>query len=140
MRIWVVVLVLGACGGSKPATPPPVSNVAPVPPKPEPTPEAAFVPAACVDGDGACFIRNYAGLAGEMCKCKEHDAACAQQANDQLTKWSIEEAKRTTKERQPYPDTIKQATQIMSRYTECMTKAMTPAADPCAGSSAPPTP
>lgn len=138
----MVVVVLGACGGSKPAPPSQVvSNVVPVSTKPEPKqPDPPFVPATCDDGDNPCFLRQLTGFTTEMCKCKVNDTACAQKVTDLFTKWGTEVAKHAQNRTRPDPDMAKQAGEIMTRYTECMTKAMMPAADPCAGSSAPPTP
>jgi hypothetical protein len=57
-----------------------------------------------------------------MCKCK--DRACADKVNEDLMKWGTEMAKTADRDERPDPELAKQASEIMTRYTECMTKAM----------------
>ncbi len=54
-----------------------------------------------------------------MCACK--DKACADRIQDEFTKWATEISKKMSNQR-PDPEVVKRTTDIMSRYTECMTK------------------
>jgi len=68
-------------------------------------------------------------FSNEMCKCK--DKACADKVQEGMTKWSTDmaakggEKKDEKRTRRP----MKKMTEIGQKYAECMTKAMTPAAD-----------
>ena len=59
----------------------------------------------------------------EMCQCR--DKACAERVNDALTKWGSEMAKHADKDERPDEAVVKRMTEIVTRYTECMTKLMT---------------
>jgi hypothetical protein len=66
-----------------------------------------------------------------MCQCKATDRACADKVNDGLTKWGTEMAKKAgVKNCKPDPNVAKKAADIMTRYTECMTKIMMNAPPP----------
>jgi Sec-independent protein translocase protein TatA len=62
-----------------------------------------------------------------MCQCAEHDAQCAQNVSDEMTKWSQEQS--TTAAKMSEEDT-KKAAAISEELGACMQKAMTPAAAP----------
>jgi hypothetical protein len=62
------------------------------------------------------------GFQKQMCECK--DKACADGVNDSLTKWGTEMAKTDAGDHQPDAETVKQSTDSMTRYSECMTKLM----------------
>jgi hypothetical protein len=70
-----------------------------------------------------------------MCNCK--DKACADQVNEDMTKWGTEMARSATydPDDRPDPDMAKKSADIMTKYTECMTKLMM-AAVPGPGSDA----
>ena len=53
----------------------------------------------------------------QMCACK--DKACADKVNDDMSKWSADMAGKDDK---PDPDMAAKATDVMAKYTECMTK------------------
>ncbi len=59
-----------------------------------------------------------------MCDCK--DKACADKVNADMTKWGTEMAKTAgaAKEEKPDPELAKKSADVMTKYTECMTKLM----------------
>ncbi len=57
-----------------------------------------------------------------MCECK--DKACADKVNADMTTWGTEMAKTADKDAKPDPDMAKKSADIMTKYTECMTKVM----------------
>ena len=58
----------------------------------------------------------------QMCACK--DKACAEQVQDEMTKWGTKMAKSARREDRPDPEVVKRTTEIMGRYVDCMTKLM----------------
>jgi outer membrane biosynthesis protein TonB len=59
----------------------------------------------------------------KMCDCK--DKACADKVNEEMTKWGTEMAKNAGKgDAKPDPEIAKKSADIMTKYTECMTKLM----------------
>jgi hypothetical protein len=60
----------------------------------------------------------------QMCNCK--DKACADQVNEDMTKWGTEMARSSTYDYddRPDPDLARKSADIMTKYTECMTKLM----------------
>jgi hypothetical protein len=62
------------------------------------------------------------GFTDRMCQCA--DKACADRVQEDMTKWGTEAAKAADRDERPDPDMVKQAGEIMTRYTECMTKLM----------------
>jgi hypothetical protein len=59
----------------------------------------------------------------KMCDCK--DKACADKVNEEMTKWGTEMAKSAGKgDEKPDPEIAKKSADIMTKYTECMTKLM----------------
>ena len=60
----------------------------------------------------------------KMCACK--DKACADKVNEDMAKWGPEMAKNagTARDAKPDPEAAKKSAEIMTRYTECMTKLM----------------
>ncbi len=65
------------------------------------------------------------GFSKTMCECK--DKACADKVNEDMTKWGTEMAKTAGKEasdEKPDPEMAKKSADIMTKYTECMTKLM----------------
>jgi hypothetical protein len=61
-------------------------------------------------------------FADKLCAC--HDAKCAQDVTDEMTKWSQEMAKDSQEPPKMSDEEMKQATDIGQRMGECMTKAM----------------
>ncbi|MBA2543030.1 MAG: hypothetical protein H0V17_25540 [Deltaproteobacteria bacterium] len=59
-----------------------------------------------------------------MCGCK--DKACADQVNEDMSKWGTDMAKNAGAydDERPDPELAKKSADIMTRYTECMTKLM----------------
>jgi hypothetical protein len=115
----------------------------------------AFLATASLFAVGACKKKG-GGDAGEavakmtefkdqMCACK--DKACADKVQEGMTKWSTEMAAKAGDKKEAKTDeaTMKKMTEVGQAYGECMTKAMTPAADgsaaaaPTEGSAAAPT-
>jgi hypothetical protein len=68
------------------------------------------------------------GFTDRMCACK--DKACADQVQDDMTKWGMEMARNAKRDERPDPDMIKESGEIMTRYTECFTKLMTASMTP----------
>lgn len=60
----------------------------------------------------------------KMCACK--DKACADLVNEEMTKWGTEMAKQAGADydERPDPELARKSADIMTRYTECMTKLM----------------
>ena len=59
-----------------------------------------------------------------MCECK--DKGCADKVNGDMAKWGTEMAKTAGKatDEKPDPEMAKKSADIMTKYTECMTKSM----------------
>jgi hypothetical protein len=57
-----------------------------------------------------------------MCGCT--DKACADRVQDEMTTWGSEAARKSSKWDKPDPAMVKKAGEIMTKYTECMTKLM----------------
>ena len=91
-------------------------------------------------GGGADMTGKYTEFKDAMCKCKAGDAACANKVQEDMNKWTKEQAasmgteaaKMDPKEAE---EMTKKITPIMTEYGKCMTAAMTPA---MAGSAAEP--
>src|SRR5712671_4503487 len=88
----------------------------------------SFVAAGCgKKGGGAAaeYLSKMEGFSKSMCDCK--DKACADKVNDDMTKWGQEMAKNAkpgdTSEK-PDPEMAKKSADVMTKYTECMTKMM----------------
>jgi hypothetical protein len=64
------------------------------------------------------------GFQKSMCDCK--DKACADKVNEDMAKWGAEMAKTAgaSKDDKPDPDLAKKSADVMTKYTECMTKLM----------------
>jgi hypothetical protein len=84
--------------------------------------------AACKKGGGNDSIAKMEGFQKAMCECK--DKACADKVQDDMTKWGTEMAKTAKPDDKPDPEMVKKSGEIMTKYTECMTKLMTAAMTP----------
>ena len=75
-------------------------------------------------GAAAEAVAKMEGFSKSMCDCK--DKACADKVNEDMTKWGTEMAKSAgaSKDDKPDPDLAKKSADIMTKYTECMTKLM----------------
>ena len=78
------------------------------------------------DKETAAAVKKMEELSTRMCSCK--DKACADRVQDDFTKWSTEMGKTQTSK--PSEELMKKASDIMTRYATCMTKAMSPPAKP----------
>jgi hypothetical protein len=82
--------------------------------------------AGCKKKGGAAgeAVAKMEGFQKQMCDCK--DKACADKVNEDMTKWGTEMAKTAgaAKDEKPDPDLAKKSADIMTKYTECMTKLM----------------
>jgi len=129
----VLLTILVACGGTNQA-PPVVSS-----PASSATPIVAGNPRpTCSDSSASCAVAMMEYFSNVMCACK--DAACADQTNDEMTRWGTEMARLANRvhDEHPSPELVKRAGEIMTNYTGCMTKVREPApSDPCAGSADP---
>jgi len=92
-------------------------------------------------GGASDAMAKMEGFQKSMCDCK--DKACADKVQEDMTKWGTEAAKNAKPDDKPDPDMVKKSGEIMTKYTECMTKLMTaavdkpPGGDKAAGSDAP---
>ncbi len=74
-------------------------------------------------GGGGDTVEKMEGFQKQMCDCK--DKACADKVQEEMTKWGTEMAKNAgDKGEKPDPEMVKKTTEIMGKYTECMTKLM----------------
>ncbi len=75
-------------------------------------------------GAAAEAVAKMEGFSKSMCDCK--DKACADKVNEDMTKWGTEMAKNAgaAKDEKPDPDLAKKSADVMTKYTECMTKIM----------------
>jgi len=99
------------------------------------TAASLFTFAGCKKKGGAGdVLEKMEGFSKQMCDCK--DKACADKVNEDMTKWGTEMAKTAGKDEKPDPELAKKSADIMTKYTECMTKLMmagaTPPAEPTA--------
>jgi hypothetical protein len=81
-------------------------------------------------GAAADAIAKMEDLSKQMCECR--DKTCADKVNGDMTKWGTEMARTATanKDEKPDAELTKKSPDIMSKYTECMTKLIMPAAEP----------
>ena len=75
-------------------------------------------------GAAAEALAKMEGFSKSMCECK--DKACADKVNEEMTKWGTEMAKNAKPgdAEKPDPDLAKKSADVMTKYTECMTKLM----------------
>jgi hypothetical protein len=78
--------------------------------------------AGCKKKSGGDTLAKMEGFSKSMCECK--DKACADKVNADMTAWGTEMSKSADKDAKPDPDMAKKSADIMTKYTECMTKAM----------------
>jgi len=79
--------------------------------------------AGCKKKGGSDALAKMEGFSKQMCDCK--DKACADKVNEEMTKWGTEMAKNAGKgDEKPDPEMAKKSADIMTKYTECMTKLM----------------
>ena len=78
--------------------------------------------AAGSSADGA--VAKMEEFQKRMCDCK--DKACADTVNEDMTKWGTEMARNASydEDDRPDPDLARKSADIMTKYTECMTKLM----------------
>lgn len=70
-------------------------------------------------------VAKMEGFQKQMCDCK--DKACADFVNEEMTKWGTEMARTAGAgdyDERPDPDLARKSADIMTKYTECMTKLM----------------
>src|SRR5215211_4411744 len=139
----LLLAVLVACGGGSKSSPPPISNQAPPPAdRPMVAESTDTPPAPCTEDSelAKCAVATMEYYSNRMCACK--DKACADSVNERLAKWGNELAKMpgAAKSDKPDPELAKRSGEIMTRYTECMTKLLMnepPPTDPCGGGGNP---
>jgi hypothetical protein len=75
-------------------------------------------------GGGGDTVAKMEEFQKKMCDCK--DKACSDKVNEEMTKWGTEMAKTAgaDKDAKPDPELAKKSADIMTKYTECMTKNM----------------
>ncbi len=78
-------------------------------------------------------------FAKSMCDCK--DKGCADKVNGDMSKWGTEMAKTAgaAKDEKPDPEMAKKSADIMTKYTDCMTKLMMAGAADAMGATPTPT-
>jgi hypothetical protein len=91
-------------------------------------------------GAAAEAVAKMEGFSKSMCDCK--DKACADKVNEDMTKWGTEMAKNAgaAKDDKPDPELAKKSADIMTKYTECMTKIMMAGAGGGSDAAKPPEP
>ncbi len=140
MRSVLFVFLVG-CGGGTKAAPPPVSNQPPATEEASKPMIAETTRPTCTEVSAKCAVATMEYFSNEVCACK--DKACVMQVNEDMTKWGTEMAKKATaiRDDKPDPALAQKSADIMTRYTECMTKILmdgtTPPPDPCAGGADP---
>src|SRR5438128_1138530 len=73
-------------------------------------------------GGGSDSLAKMESFQKSMCECK--DKACADKVNSDMAAWGTEMAKTADKDAKPDPDMAKKSADVMTKYTECMTKLM----------------
>jgi hypothetical protein len=76
----------------------------------------------CKKKGGSDAIAKMEGFQKSMCECK--DKACADKVSADMASWGTEMAKTAGKDQKPDPEMVKKSADIMTKYTECMTKLM----------------
>jgi hypothetical protein len=71
---------------------------------------------------GGDALAKMEGFQKAMCECK--DKGCADKVNADMATWGTEMAKSAGKDEKPDPELAKKSGDIMTKYTECMTKLM----------------
>jgi hypothetical protein len=88
---------------------------------------------ACKKKSSDDTVAKLEGFSKAMCECK--DKACADKVNQDMTTWGTEMAKNAgNKDAKPDPDVAKKSADAMTKYAECMTKAMMAGAGSAVGS------
>ncbi len=81
------------------------------------------VPKDLAHGGASSAMAMMGKFSKQMCECK--DKACADKVNEDMSKWGMEMAKSAgSYDERPDPDMARRSAEIMTRYTECMTKLM----------------
>lgn len=139
MRSWLFVFLIACGGGTK--TPP--STVSPPPPAagssaPMIAQGGTEVQPQCAEANVACAIDTLAYFSKQMCFCK--NKGCAEGVNNSMTKWGEEMSKKPVQNVKPTEGEQKQVMEIVTKYTDCMTKLMMDGqappvdpSDPCGG-------
>jgi hypothetical protein len=79
-----------------------------------------------VDSSSSAFmLRRLRDYEGRMCACT--DRTCANKVQDDMTQEFTRRIRETRARDKPDPDAVRESGQIMTRYTQCMTKLMIPA-------------
>jgi len=75
-----------------------------------------------VESGASGAVAMMESFSDKMCACK--DKACADLVNEEMTKWGTEMAKTAGHDydERPDPELARKSADIMTRYTECMTK------------------
>jgi len=73
------------------------------------------------ESDGQKVLRKLEQYENKMCACANR--ACAEQINQELTNWITDYSKNA--DEKPDPELAKKAADIVTHYSECMTKLMT---------------
>lgn len=118
MKAVLLAIVLAACGGSQPPTPPVVSNRVPTPPV------DAAVDAA--PAGSAVMIAKMNEFTDELCSCT--DPACAERVAEEMTRWSRELAKSNDRAEELSEPEVKRMAETAERMAKCMTALYTPGA------------
>ncbi|MBA2542016.1 MAG: hypothetical protein H0V17_20415 [Deltaproteobacteria bacterium] len=71
---------------------------------------------------GSDSLAKMEGFQKSMCECK--DKACADKVNADMAAWGTEMSKTADKNAKPDPDMAKKSADVMTKYSECMTKLM----------------
>ena len=90
----------------------------------QPEPTIASADEATSSSEAETAVAKMEGFQESMCRCR--DKACADKVNEEMTKWGTEMAKTAGASREEKPDPVlaRKSADIMTKYTECMTKLM----------------
>jgi hypothetical protein len=78
--------------------------------------------AACKSHPNEDALARMEAFSHAMCACK--DKACADKLTADLTRWGEEMSRSPDANRKPDPEVAQRAADVMTKYSECMTKLM----------------
>lgn len=114
MRRFALLWLVTACWRSSPPPPPP-------PPAPAPAPMPITRTAPPVT-ENERALQAFEQFADDMCNC--HDAQCASDVADEMTKWSRDDAGKRDEPRKMNNEELERASMLGERLGSCMQKAM----------------
>jgi hypothetical protein len=120
----LLIVVLIACGGSRPPPAAPVSNATPVvaaPEPPQPASRCGCTSERCREQAWNKYaLAKMCSFRDDMCSCK--DKACADHVNEGFTNWMQDMAKNARTDHNSTEDEAKAMADSATQYQECYTK------------------